>query len=153
MTSRRIRAITVAVSLAMATTALAQTQPEQAARPGQFPDMAEADVVEGVVEPEAVDALKRMSAYLLSFNTIGIVSNASLDAVTNDGQRIQMDGVVTYKIRKPNGFVIDYKSAMKPRSFYYDGKSFTVYSPKLGFYAQVPAPATNREVLDTLYKR
>lgn len=153
MTCRRIHGIAIAVSLAMGSTALAQDQTPQSDRQGQFPDLAAPDVVEGEVEPEAVDALKRMSAYLLSFNTVGIVSNASLDAVTNDGQRIQMDGVVTYKVRKPNGFVIDYQSAMKPRTFYYDGKTFTVYSPKLGFYAQVPAPATNREVLDQLYKR
>lgn len=153
MTSRRIRAVAIALSLAIGTTALAQDQTQPADRQGQFPDIAAADVVEGTVEPEAVDALRRMSEYLLSFNTVGIVSDSSLDAVTNDGQRIQMDGVVTYKVRKPNGFVIDYQSAMKPRRFIYDGKNFTVYSPKLGFYAQVPAPATNREVLDTLYKR
>ena len=151
MTSRRIRAVVAAISLAIGTTALAQDQGTP--RAGGFPDLAVPDVVEGTVEPEAVNALRRMSTYLLTFNTIGIVSEASLDAVTNDGQRIQMDGVVTYKVRKPNGFVIDYKSAMKPRSFYYDGKTFTVYSPKLGFYAQVPAPATNREVLDLIYKR
>jgi hypothetical protein len=151
MTSRRIRAAAIALSLAFSTTALAQAQSGQ--DQPKFPDIAEPDVVEGTVEPEAVDALRRMSAYLLSFNSIGIVSEASLDAVTNDGQRIQMDGVVKYKVRKPNGFVIDYQSAMKPRTFYYDGKNFTVYSPKLGFYAQVPAPPTNREVLDQLYKK
>lgn len=151
MTSRRIRAVAIALSLAIGTTALAQAQTGQG-QP-EFPDVTSPDVVEGTVEPEAVDALRRMSAYLLTFNSVGIVSEASLDAVTNDGQRIQMDGVVTYKVRKPNGFVIDFASAMKPRRFIYDGKNFTVYSPKLGFYAQVPAPATNREVLDQLYKK
>jgi hypothetical protein len=30
-----------------------------------------------------------------------IVSNGSLDVVTNDGQRIQLDGTTTYKVRKP----------------------------------------------------
>ena len=42
---------------------------------------------------------------------------------------------------------------MKSRRFIYDGKNFTVYSPKLGFYAQVAAPATNKEVLDTIYNK
>lgn len=153
MISHRIRALVVALSLTVGSVAIAQTQPESQPRTGDFPDLAAPDVVEGVVEPEAVEALKRMSAFLLSLNTIQIVSDSSLDAVTNDGQRIQMDGVTTYKVRKPNGFVIDYQSAMKPRQFYYDGKTFTVNSPKLGFYAQVPAPATNREVLDAMYER
>ncbi|WP_430284773.1 DUF2092 domain-containing protein, partial [Salmonella enterica] len=48
-------------------------------------------------------------------------------------QRIQLDGRTTYKVRKPNGFVIDYESDIKSRRFVYDGKNFTVYSPKLGF--------------------
>jgi hypothetical protein len=107
---------------------------------------------EGVVEDSAIDAIKDMSNYLMAANTLAITSQGSLDVVTNDGQRIQLDGVTRYKVRKP-GFVIDYTSAIKDRRFIYDGKTFTVYSPKLGFYAQAPAPATNKEVLDTIYER
>ena len=107
---------------------------------------------EGVIEDSAVDALKEMSTYLMQAKTLGITSQGSMDAVTNDGQRIQLDGVTTYKIRRP-GFVIDYSSDVKSRRFIYDGKNFTVYSPKLGFYASVPAPPTNREVLDTIYNK
>jgi len=107
---------------------------------------------EGVIEDGAVDALKEMSAYLASMKTAAITSQGSLDAVTADDQRIQLDGTTTYKIRRP-GFVIDYKSDIKDRRFIYDGKTFTVYSPTLGFYASVPAPATNREVLDTIYNK
>lgn len=159
MTSLHIRAVAAALLLASGSSSIAQeaappaTPAETQSREGQFPDVAAPDVIEGVVEPEAVDELKRMSAFLLSLNTIQIVSESSLDAVTNDGQRIQMDAVTNYKIRRPNGFVIDYQGAMKPRQFFYDGKTFTVYSPKLDFYAQVPAPATNSEVLDAIYKR
>src|SRR5206468_7428023 len=80
----------------------------------------------GVVEPEAVAALHRMSAYLTSLNTAAIVATGSLDVVTDDGQRLQLDGVTTYKVRKPNGFVIDYNSDMKKRRFLYDGKTFTI---------------------------
>src|SRR4051795_6200014 len=107
---------------------------------------------EGVVDPAAIEALKKMSAYLTTANTLGITSQGSLDVVTNDGQRIQLDGTTEYKIRRP-GFVIDYASDIKDRRFIYDGKTFTVYSPKLGYYATVAAPATNREVLDTIYKK
>ena len=151
MTSRRMRTVAIAISLAIGTAAFGQDPQEN--RQAQFPDAPDVDLTEGVVEPEAVNALKRMSEFLLSLNTIQLSSESTLDAVTNDGQRIQMDGLTTYKVRKPNGFVIDYQNAMKPRQFYYDGKNFTVYSPKLGFYAQAPAPATNREVLDLIYKR
>ena len=113
--------------------------------------MPEAAAVQGTVEPEAVAALKRMSTYLTSLNTIEIVSEGSLDVVTADGQRVQMDGVTKYKVRKP-GFVIDYDSDLKNRRFIYDGKNFTVVAPKLGYYATVPAPATNQEMLELAYE-
>jgi hypothetical protein len=93
-----------------------------------------------------------MSNFLMQAQTLGVSTEGSLDVVTGDGQRIQLDGSTTYKIRRP-GFVIDYVSDMKSRRFIYDGKTFTVYSPKLGYYASVPAPPTNREVLQTIYNK
>ena len=123
------------------TLALASLQASALAKPRQRADRcrngrAEDPIAnEGVIEDGAVDALKDMSNYLMSLKTIGITSHGSLDVVTNDGQRIQLDGTTTYKIRRP-GFVIDYVSDIKSRRFIYDGKTFTVYSPKLGFYAR-----------------
>ena len=108
----------------------------------QFPASGTATIPianEGVIEDGAVDALKEMSNFLMTAKTLGIDVAGSLDVVTNDGQRIQLDGTTTYKIRRP-GFVIDYDSDIKSRRFIYDGKTFTVYSPKLGFYATAPAP-------------
>ena len=120
-----------------------------------MPQWAQPDPIanEGVIEDEAISALKEMSAFLAGARTLQIVSNGSLDVVTNNGQRIQLDGSTTYKLRKPAGFVVDYSSDIKNRRFIYDGKNFTVYSPKLGFYSSVPAPATNREVLQTIYDK
>jgi hypothetical protein len=120
----------------------------------QMPQWAREDPIanEGVIEDGAIDAIKEMSTYLMSAKTLAITSQGSLDAVTADGQRIQLDGTTTYKVRRP-GFVIDYNSDIKSRRFIYDGKNFTVYSPTLGFYASAPAPGTNREVLDTIYNK
>lgn len=119
-----------------------------------MPQWAQPDPIanEGIIEDGAIDALKEMSNFLMTAKTLAITSHGSLDVVTNDGQRIQLDGTTNYKIRRP-GFVIDYHSDIKSRRFIYDGKTFTVYSPKLGYYSSVPAPATNREVLDTIYKK
>jgi hypothetical protein len=108
---------------------------------------------EGVIEDEAVEALKEMSTFLMGAKTLKIEGSGSLDVVTNNGQRIQLDGNTTYKVRKPNGFVIDYESDIKSRRFIYDGKNFTVYSPKLGFYSTVAAPPTNGEVLKAIYEK
>lgn len=99
------------------------------------------------VAPEALDALKRMSAYLQTLPAIALTSNTSLDVVTDQGQRVQLDGVVNYKIKRPNAFVIDVNSDQKKRRFYYDGKQFTVYGPQVGYYATAAAPPTIRETL------
>jgi len=149
MTSLRPRlfALTLMFSIGTAAPGLAaQSQPASPASSAAAPKPSEVDA-------DAVAALKRMSAYLTSLNTIGIVSEGSLDVVDEDGQRIQMDGVTTYKIRKPNGFVINYVSDAKSRTFFYDGKLFTIFAPKLDFFASAPAPATNREVLDLAYQK
>src|SRR5947209_15161681 len=144
-----------AVAAGLATMVLTSQSTGSHARPGaSFPRSASSNPVatEGVVQADAIAALKRMSAYLTTATTLAIVSQGSLDVVTGDGQRIQLDGTTQYKVRRP-GFVIDYVSDIKSRRFIYDGKNFTVYSPKLGFYATVAAPATNREMLDTVYKK
>ena len=157
----RRAAVAIGMSLALASATGSSGQTSKTAPPARppragtaFPQYGLESGVrnEGMVEDEAIDAIKEMSHYLTQQTTLGITSQASLDAVTNDEQRIQLDGVTTYKIRRP-GFVIDYQSDIKSRRFIYDGKNFTVYSPKLGFYAQVPAPATNKEVLDTIYNK
>lgn len=152
---KRLRCTPVALGLilafASAQTGAAQTAPRTGTA---MPQSALQDPIanEGVIEDSAIDALKDMSAFLMTAKTLALTSQGSLDVVTNDGQRIQLDGTTTYKLRRP-GFVIDYNSDIKSRRFIYDGKTFTVYSPKLGFYASAPAPATNREVLDTIYDK
>ena len=153
---RRLHSTALALGLTLAIASAqsaAQTAPE--AQPSTsppssavMPQWAADDPIanEGMIEDEAIEALKEMSNFLMTANTMQIVSSGSLDVVTNSGQRIQLDGKTTYKVRKPAGFVIDYESDIKSRRFIYDGKNFTVYSPKLGFYSSVAAPATNREV-------
>jgi hypothetical protein len=109
-------------------------------------------IPQGDVDPAAVDALKKMSQYLMSLNTAQINGVGSIDMVTDDGQRIQFDGTTEYKVKRP-GFVIHFVSDAKSRDFYYDGHQFTMYSPNLGYYATVEAPPTNREVLDKIYDK
>ena len=149
--------LAVALSLGFAATPTGAQTPEASSGPSQtsIPKWASEDPIanEGIVEDSAVDALKEMSTYLASLNTAAVTSQGSLDVVTNNGQRIQLDGVVNYKLRRPNGLVVDYKSDIKSRRFMYDGKTFTIYSPQLGFYSQVAAPPTNREVLDLIYDK
>ena len=105
------------------------------------------------VDPEAVAALKRMSDFLTGLNTFRLTNEASLDVVTVEDQRLQIDSVIKYKARRPNGIMIDFQNDLKPRQYFYDGKTFTIYAPKLGFYASMAAPATIRDFLKEVYAK
>jgi hypothetical protein len=105
------------------------------------------------VEPEARAALDRMGAYLRTLNAFEISAQTTLDLVTNDGQRIQLDGSSAYKVRRPDGFVISVETDSKKRTFIYDGKKFTVYAPKLGFHASTAAPPTIAATLDLVAEK
>ena len=155
MTRLRIPHLALALVLGLTQGAAAQvvTEPRQPDSPGMAVPRSSASMHSpGVVEPDAVEALKEMSNYLMTARTLEVKTVGTLDVVTQDEQRIQLDGTTLYKIRRP-GFVIDYDSDIKKRRFIYDGKTFTVYSPMLGFYASVPAPGTNKEVLNAIYKK
>jgi len=129
-----VTAIGVCVGLAIATPS--PGAPETAARKPSVQTPAKK------IDPNAVKALRDMSAYLQTLSTFRLESQTSLDVVTNDGQKIQFDGVAHYKVRKPDAFVIDIVSDSWNRQYLYNGKEFTLYAPKLGFYSTVPAPAT-----------
>jgi hypothetical protein len=138
-------ATAIAVALSAATLAVAATPAA-----GQNLKSAAAQSPQPTIEPEAVQALQRMSAYLSTLTSFELKADTTVDLITMDGQRIQLGGQSRYKVRSPNAFQIDITTDLKDRRYYYDGKQFTVFSPNLGFYAQAPAPATIRDTLDTL---
>ncbi len=102
------------------------------------------------VEPGATRALESMSAYLMALPAFEIKAETVRDLVTNDGQRVQVGGISQYKVHRPNGFQISVDTDMMSRRYYFDGKQFTVFAPKLDFYATVSAPPTIHETLDVI---
>jgi hypothetical protein len=100
------------------------------------------------VDPPAVAALQRMSAYLRTLDAFEIKSEFSVELVMDDGQKTEVDGTTRYLVHKPDGFLIEVATDKKLRQFFYDGKTLTVSAPKLGVYAGVAAPPTIRQTLD-----
>ena len=126
------------VAALLATTAYAQPAPAPAAPAGA----ADSDI-----DPDAIEALRRMSAYLGTQTSFELKSSGAFDLVLDDGQRLQFGDNATFKVRRPNGFVIERIGDYKDRRFTYDGKQLTVSSPRTAYYAQVEAPPTIRETL------
>ena len=127
----------------------AQTSPESAesktaAAPGTPPP----------VDPAATQALARMSEYLRTLRTFEVRARTTMDDVLVDTeQKIQFGGEGIYRIRRPNAFYLESNTDRRQRRFYYDGTTFTIYSPRMNVYAQRPAPATIREMVTEMEER
>lgn len=100
------------------------------------------------IEPAAVAALARMSAFLRSNRTFEVRMDMQRDEVDAYGQILTFSGASTYKVRAPNGLEIETSDAGQSRRYVYDGKSVTVFDPKSRYYGRFDAPPTIRETLD-----
>mgnify|MGYP003575411044 CR=1 FL=1 len=94
------------------------------------------------VQPAAVAALEKMSAYLRSLKQFKLHADTTIDLVTQDDQKLQFPGTIDYRMRAPDGLYIGMKTDRKERELYYDGKTLTIYGPRNRLYAQTPAPPT-----------
>jgi hypothetical protein len=146
-----------AIGAMVAAAAAPSAQQDSAARPTpreavQWAVGPASSIPKGEVQPAAVEALARMSRYLQSLASAELVARGSLDVVNVQGQRLQVDGTTTIDMKR-RGFVIHHANDLRSRDFYYDGSRFTMVAPKLNFYATVPAPPTNHDVLEAVYSK
>ncbi len=112
---------------------------------------AQAAPAKATVDADALTAMSRMAAYLHSLQTFKVVAATQRDEVDNFGQRLTFGGETTYKVKSPDAFAIDVVEDVTARQYVYDGKSVTVFAPRMGFYARFAAPPTIRETLDLAY--
>jgi len=97
-------------------------------------------VADDPIDPVAMKAMDEMSAALLRLDTIRIDADATTEVVLVTGQKLQFGGTVQIRARRPDAFKIVASSDGQSRELYYDGKRFTIYAPRIGFYASFDAP-------------
>ena len=105
------------------------------------------------VDPDSLAALDKMGAYLRTLGSFQIKTDTLTEAVLDNGQKVQFAGNADYKVRRPSAFAVTVSDDRRVRQFLYDGKTFTVFSPRMGFYATVPAKPTIREMMATAYDK
>ena len=69
------------------------------------------------------------------------------------GRRFSSAALAMLSARRPDRLRAEVISDRKHRQFFYDGKTLTLYSPRLGYYATVRAPPRIRDLADTISKR
>ena len=133
-------ALTIAVPniVAAQTTTAAQPSASASSSPAAAP----------AIEPEALAAMDRMSAALRAMPAFVLEADVTNEEVLETGQKLQFSGTVKVEARKPTGFRIDADADTVHRQFFYDGKSLTVFAPRLGYYASFPAPPSIGQTMD-----
>jgi hypothetical protein len=98
------------------------------------------------IDPDALAALKRMGDYLRTLNAFQVKADITTENVGNDGQKLQLMSTADMIAKRPDKLRVEVVNSRQPRTFYYDGKSFTLWAPRLKYYATVDAPPTAREL-------
>jgi hypothetical protein len=118
--------------------AKSQQQPE--AKPEAKPD--------SNVDPDAIDAVKKMAAYLHTLKSYQVIDDVTQDDVLEDGLIVQSTSKVDYLLARPNRMRVEVTSDDRHRLYLYDGKTFTVWARLVNYYATVPAPPTIGELFE-----
>jgi len=100
------------------------------------------------VDQEARRLLRRMSDYMAGLQQFSVDTQSTLEAVLTSGQKVQFVMDASAMVRRPNMLYAERKSDLAGQSFYYDGKSLTLYNPSDKVYATVAAPDTIEGMLD-----
>ena len=102
------------------------------------------------IEPEAIAALEKMGAYLRAQQSFTIRTNIETDYVLESGQTVRLGARGELRVRRPDHLRAELVSDRKQRQYFYDGKTFTVYGPQIGYYARIAAPPTLLALADDL---
>jgi hypothetical protein len=105
------------------------------------------------VEPEAISALHKMGEFMRNQQAFMVQARQTTDDVLPSGQKVQYGGTVDMKVRRPDRLRMDIQGDRRNEHLLFDGKTFTVFGERLGYYAQIPAPGTLAELKDVLEKR
>ena len=100
------------------------------------------------VDPDAARALKRMTDYVGTLQQFSVDTANTLEIVLDTGQKIQFTSGSRNTVQRPNKLRSERVGDVISQSFYYDGRTLTVFNPDDGFYATVPAPGTIDAMVD-----
>ncbi len=101
-----------------------------------------------LIDPAAMAAMDKMSAALQTLPSFQVQSDVTSEVVLVTGQKIQFGGTVDVAVHRPDAFKVVSRADTQTREMYYNGKTFTIYAPKLGYYASFDAPSTIGLTLD-----
>jgi hypothetical protein len=103
----------------------------------------------GDVDPAALALLRKSTDYLAATKQFSLVTDATIEAVLADGQKLQFGQRVAVTVQRPNKLRAERIGELVSQTFYYDGQSLSVNLPAYKYYATAAVPATLDGMLDT----
>ncbi|HSY69606.1 MAG TPA: DUF2092 domain-containing protein [Edaphobacter sp.] len=120
------------------------------AKTGQAADAKDAV---SAVDPDAIDAVKKMGAYLRSLKVFQVQGDVTHDDVLEDGLIVQSNSKIDMLTAKPDRMRVEVTGDDKQRLYLYDGKTFTAWGKLTNYYATVPAPPTIPELFQQVQEK
>ncbi len=94
------------------------------------------------VDPRATAALDSMGTYLRSLHAFEVDADTSTDVVLDNGQNAALVRHAQLKVKRPDRLRAEISGNGNVRGMVYDGRVFTIFNQKKGFYARTDAPPT-----------
>jgi hypothetical protein len=110
-------------------------------------------VTKPVIDAQAVQLLQQMSEYLAGLQSFSVHVETTRDIVLQSGQTLSSDMAYDVMVQRPDHLRINMASAARNAQVFYDGKTFTVFTPTKNYYAAAPAPSTIEETLRAARQR
>jgi hypothetical protein len=101
-------------------------------------------------EADARKAMKAMSDYLASQKAIAIDFDSNLEIVTTQNQKLALASSGTVTLNRPDKLRATRKGGFADIELAFDGKSLTALRKDTNIFAQVDAPGTIDQLVDTL---
>ena len=90
----------------------------------------------------ALQAMYEMSSYLRSLKKFTVKADVSFDEVLANRQKVLLSKTVDIRVEMPSKLWAKTSTEYTQREFYFDGQTFSLYTPSLGYYASVDMPMT-----------
>lgn len=102
------------------------------------------------IKPQPRDVLRQMGAYLQSLDHFTVRVEKTTELILPTDQRLHADQTTEIAIQKPNRLRVNFLNLSGGRQLFYDGATFSLYTPEANVYATAPAMPTIDETLDFL---
>ncbi len=96
------------------------------------------------------ELLNQTCNFLKEQQSFTVEIDINYDNLINSGEKVQYSAYQKVWVDKPNKLRSDYVGDERHTQFYYDGKSFTLFSPDLNLYGTKIAPSNFDEVVNVI---